>query len=87
MTAYNKFNGIPCTVNPVLRSVVMKDWGLRGIIATDGGAFKQLVTTHAYYSSLPLAAAGCIKAGITVFLDDYRHSLKEALEKGLVTEK
>jgi len=87
MTAYNKFNGIPCTVNPVLRSVVMKDWGLRGIIATDGGAFKQLVTTHAYYSSLPLAAAGCIKAGITVFLDDYRPSLKEALEKGLVTEK
>ncbi len=87
MTAYNKFNGIPCTVNPVLRSVVMKDWGFRGIMATDGGAFKQLVTTHAYYSSLPLAAAGCIKAGITVFLDDYRSSIKEALEKGLVTEK
>src|SRR5450759_1878428 len=87
MTAYNKFNGIPCTVNPVLRSVTMKDWGLRGIIATDGGAFKQLVTTHAYYSSLPVAAAECIKAGITVFLDDYRPSLKEALGKGLVTEK
>jgi beta-glucosidase len=87
MTAYNKFNGIPCTVNPVLRSVTLKDWGLRGIIATDGGAFKQLVTTHAYYSSLPVAAAECIKAGITVFLDDYRPSLKEALGKGLVTEK
>ena len=87
MTAYNKYNGIPCTVNPVLRSVTMKDWGLRGIIATDGGAFKQLVTTHAYYSSLPVAAAECIKAGITVFLDDYRPSLKEALGKGLVTEK
>jgi len=87
MTAYNKYNGIPCVVNPVLRSVVMKDWGLRGIIATDGGAFKQLITTHAYYSSLPVAAAECIKAGITMFLDDYRPSLKEALEKGLITEK
>ncbi len=87
MTAYNKFNGIPCTVNPVVRSVTMKDWGLRGIIATDGGAFKQLVTTHAYYSSLPVAAAECIKAGITVFLDDYRPSLKEALGNGLITEK
>ena len=87
MTAYNKFNGIPCTVNPVLRTVTMKDWGLRGIIATDGGAFKQLVTTHAYYSSLPVAAAECIKAGITVFLDDYRASIKEALQMGLVTEK
>ena len=87
MTAYNKYNGIPCIVNPVLRNVIMKDWGFRGIIATDGGAFKQLITTHAYYSSLPVAAAECIKAGITVFLDDYKPSVKEALEKGLITEK
>jgi len=87
MAAYNKYNGIPCTVNPVLRNVTMKDWGLRGIISTDGGAFKQLITTHAYYSSLTEAAAACIKAGITMFLDDYRSSVKEALEKGLLTEK
>jgi beta-glucosidase len=87
MAAYNKYNGIPCTVHPVLRNVTMKDWGLRGIISTDGGAFKQLLTTHAYYSSLPVAAAECIKAGITMFLDDFRASLKEALDKGLVTEK
>jgi beta-glucosidase len=87
MAAYNKYNGIPCTVNPVLREITMKDWGLRGIISTDGGAFKQLVTTHAYYSSLPVAAAECIKAGITMFLDNYRSSVKEALEKGLIAEK
>ena len=87
MAAYNKYNGIPCTVNPVLRNVTMKQWGLRGIISTDGGAFKQLITTHAYYSSLPVAAAACIKAGITMFLDDYRASVKEALEKGFISEK
>ena len=87
MAAYNKYNCIPCTVNPVLRNVTMKDWGLRGIISTDGGAFKQLVTTHAYYTSLTVAAAECIKAGITMFLDDYRSSIKDALEKGLITEK
>jgi beta-glucosidase len=87
MAAYNRYNGIPCTVNPVLRQVTMNDWGLRGIIATDGGAFKQLLTTHAYYKSLPEAAAGCIKAGITMFLDDYKSSVKEALDKGLITEK
>lgn len=86
MAAYNKYNGIPCTVNPVLRNVTMHDWGLRGIISTDGGAFKQLITTHAYYPSLAVAAAECIKAGITMFLDDYRASVKEALEKGLITE-
>ncbi len=87
MAAYNKYNGIPCTVNPVLRNVTMKDWGLRGIISTDGGAFKQLMTTHAYFNSLPVAAAACIKAGITMFLDDYRASVKEALAKGMITEQ
>ena len=87
MAAYNKYNGIPCTVNPVLRNVTMNDWGLRGIISTDGGAFKQLLTTHAYYPSLAVAAAECLKAGITMFLDDYRASVKEALDKGLITEK
>ena len=87
MAAYNKYNGIPCTVHPVLRDVTMKDWGLRGIICTDGGAFRQLLTTHAYYQSLDVAAAECIKAGITVFLDNYLAPLKEALAKGLISEK
>jgi beta-glucosidase len=87
MTAYNKYNGIPCTVSPVLRNVTMKDWGLMGIICTDGGAFRQLLTTHAYYPALDIAAAQCIKAGISVFLDNYVAPLKEALGKGLVTEK
>ena len=85
MTAYNKYNGVPCIVNPVLRNVVMKDWGLRGIICTDGGAFRQLLTTHAYYPSLDIAAAECIKAGISMFLDDYRTSVKEAIDKKLIS--
>jgi beta-glucosidase len=87
MAAYNKYNGIPCTVHPVLRNVTMNMWGLRGIITTDGGAFKQLINTHKYYPDLAVAAAECIKAGITMFLDDYRGSVKEALDKGLITEK
>jgi len=87
MAAYNKYNGIPCTVHPVLRNVTMKDWGLRGIICTDGGAYRQLLTTHAYFPSLDIAAAECIKAGITIFLDNFMAPLKEALSKGLVAEK
>ncbi len=87
MAAYNKYNGIPCTVHPVIRSVTMNDWGLRGIICTDGGAYRQLLTTHAYYPSLDIAAAECIKAGITMFLDNYRVPLQEALQNGLISEK
>jgi beta-glucosidase len=87
MAAYNKFNGIPCTVHPVLRNVAMNDWGLKGIICTDGGAFRQLLSTHAYYPSLDIAAAECIKAGITVFLDNYAAPTREALSKGMISEK
>ena len=43
MAAYNKYNGIPCTVHPVLKGVTVKEWGQNGIICTDGGAFKRLV--------------------------------------------
>lgn len=87
MAAYNKYNGIPCTVHPVLRDVTMNQWGLRGIICTDGGAFGQLMTTHKYYTSPEVAAAECIKAGITMFLDNYRAAVKGAIDKGLISEK
>jgi len=87
MTAYNKYNGIPCVVSPVLKNITINEWGQNGIIATDGGAYRQLLTTHKYFSDLPTAAAACIKAGITMFLDNYKEPLKEAIASGLVSEK
>jgi beta-glucosidase len=87
MAAYNKVNGIPCAVHPMLKDITVDEWGQNGIISTDGGAFQQLVTTHNYYPDLPTACAGCIKAGITMFLDRYKDPLKEALDKKLVTEE
>ena len=87
MTAYNKYNGIPCVVNPVLKNVTVNEWGQNGIIATDGGAYRQLLTTHKYYPDLQTAAAECIKAGITMFLDNYKEPLKQAITAGQVSEK
>lgn len=86
MAAYNKVNGIPATVHPMLKDITVKEWGQNGIICTDGGAFKLLLSGHKYYNDLPTAAAACIKAGINMFLDDYKPSLKEAVEKKLVSE-
>lgn len=86
MTAYNRYNGIPCTVHPVLKDVAVKEWGQDGIIATDGGAYRQLVTHHNYYPDLQAAAKGCLDAGTTMFLDDYKGPLVDALKSGLVTE-
>jgi beta-glucosidase len=84
MAAYNKVNGVPCTVHPFLREMTMGDWGLDGIICTDGGALGQLVTSHQAFPDLAQAAAASIKAGITVFLDRYPDAVGEALDKGLL---
>jgi beta-glucosidase len=86
MTAYNRYNGIPCTVHPVLKNVAVTEWGQDGIIATDGGAYRQLVTHHKYYPDLQAAAKGCLDAGTTLFLDDYKAPLTDALKTGLITE-
>ncbi|MEZ5070310.1 MAG: glycoside hydrolase family 3 C-terminal domain-containing protein [Bacteroidales bacterium] len=86
MAAYNKYNGLPCTIHPVLREVTMNEWGQNGIICTDGGAFQQLRTTHRWFNDLDSAAAACIDAGINMFLDRYAENLTGALDKGLVSE-
>ena len=88
MTAYNKYNGIPCAVNPFIRNITMKEWGVNGIISTDGGAFGLLVTSHKYYPDLETAAKGCFDAGITLFLDKkYIEPVTRVIENGLVSEQ
>jgi len=87
MAAYNSYNGIPCAVNPMLKNITVNEWGQNGIISTDGGAFKLLITGHHYFDTYEEAAAACIKAGINMFLDDYRASVEGALAQGLITEK
>ncbi len=86
MAAYNKYNGIPCTVHPVLKNVTVKEWGQNGIICTDGGAFKRLVDSHQYYGEYIEAAAACIRSGITMFLDQYKPYVLKALKDGLINE-
>jgi beta-glucosidase len=87
MAAYNKYNGIPCTVHPVLKNVTIKEWGQNGIICTDGGAFKRLVDSHKYYKNYTEAAEACIHSGITMFLDEYKPYVQKALDRGLINEK
>ena len=86
MASYNSWNGIPMCVHPCLDEITRKEWGNNGIICTDGGAYAMLVNAHHYYPDLPSAAAGVVKAGTSQFLDRYQPYLKEAVEKGLVTE-
>ena len=86
MTAYNAYNGTPCIMHPVLRNIVMKEWGLNGTLLTDGGAFRLLLSDHKRFDNdRAAAAAACIKAGITKFLDEYKDAVYEAPHRKLIS--
>jgi beta-glucosidase len=84
MASYNAYNGIPMTVQPILRDIAMSEWGMDGIICTDAGALTNMVTKHNYFADIDLASAGAIHAGINQFLDNYRSGVTAALDKKLV---
>jgi len=86
MTAYNAWNRVPMTSNPIIRNITMKEWGVDGVICTDAGAFTNQVSKHKFYPNRTEAAAATIKAGISMFLDGYRKDVKAALDQKLLTE-
>jgi beta-glucosidase len=84
MAAYNAYNGIPMTVQPIVKEMTMFEWGLDGIICTDAGALTNMVTQHKYFPDIDQASAGAIHAGINQFLDRYSDGVHAALDKKLV---
>jgi beta-glucosidase len=86
MASYNAWNGTPMTVNPVLKSVMIKEWGNDGLICTDGGALTLLTTAHKAFPDKEHGSAAAVKAGINHFLDSYIPDLTKALKNGLLTE-
>ena len=86
MAAYNAVDGTPAHVHPMLRQIVMGEWGMNGILCTDGGGLRLLVSDHKAFPDLPAAAAACVKAGINHFLDRHKEAVTEALKRGLLTE-
>jgi beta-glucosidase len=87
MAAYNKYNGIPMMVHPILKEIAVNEWGQDGIICTDGGAMKLLWSEHKYYSDSTWASAAAVKAGINQFLDRYAGPIRNALKDGILKEK
>jgi beta-glucosidase len=86
MAAYNSWNGTPMMIHPVLKDVMVKEWGNDGLICTDGGALGLLVTDHKSFPDKEHGAAAAVKAGINRFLDEYKIDLTKALKDGLLTE-
>jgi beta-glucosidase len=86
MAAYNSWNGTPMMIHPVLKDVMVKEWGNDGIICTDGGALGLLITAHKTFPDKEHGSAAAVKAGINYFLDTYHEDLAKAVQDNLVTE-
>ena len=86
MAAYNSWNGTPMMIHPILKDIMIKEWGNDGIICTDGGALGLLITAHKSFPDKEHGSAAAVKAGINYFLDTYKDDLAKALKDGLVTE-
>ena len=86
MAAYNAWNKIPMTAHPVIQDVVVKQWGVDGVICTDAGSLGNMVRAHRYYADLAHGAAGAVKAGMNQFLDRYEGPTRDALNQKLLTE-
>jgi beta-glucosidase len=85
MASYNAWNGTPMAINPILKTIVEKQWGV-DVLSSDGGAVKLLVTSHKRFANQQEAVVACLKAGINQFLDTYVDETKAAVKDGSVTE-
>jgi len=86
MASYNSWNNVPCTVQPAINEIAIKQWGVDGIISTDAGALPNLVRSQKYFTTINEAAAACVKAGINQFLDNHREGVNGALAANLLAE-
>ena len=89
MSAYNRVNGVPNSVNKrLLTDILRKEWGFKGHVVTDCGALDDVFESHKTLPNAVETAAAAIKAGInldcsTVLQED----VIKAIDQKLLTEK
>ena len=71
MASYNAWNGTPMVINPILKSIVEKEWGV-DVLSSDGGAVKLLVNPRKRFATQKEAVVARLHAGINQFLDTYK---------------
>jgi beta-glucosidase len=88
MGAYNRFRGASCSAHPLLLDQILrKDWGFDGYVVSDCGAIRDIYNGHHIVESEAEAAALAVKTGCDLTCGREYNALKEAVEKGLITEE
>ena len=89
MTSYNTIDGVPCSANQwLLQEVLRNAWNFKGVVFSDLNAVNAIYATQHVAADPAEAAAMALKAGVDIDLGGYNYGvfLKEALQRGLVTE-
>lgn len=86
MCAYNKYNGVPCSLSDFVQEILIDEWGMDGQILNDGGALKQLVSEHHWVDDVKQAVKVSVEAGITRILDQVSEEMAQAVAEGLLSE-
>ena len=89
MTSYNTIDGVPCSANRwLLQEVLRNSWNFKGVVFSDLNAVNAIYATQHVAADPAEAAALALKAGVDIDLGGYNYGgfLKEALQRGLVTE-
>ena len=89
MTSYNTIDGVPCSANEwLLQDILRNSWNFNGVVFSDLNAVNAICATQHVAADPAEAAAMALKAGVDIDLGGYNYGgfLKEALQRGLVTE-
>jgi len=87
MCAYNRYNGEACCgSNSLLNGILRTEWGFDGYVVSDCGAIRDIYAGHKIVSTPEEAAALAVRSGTDLECSNVYRSLKEAVEKKLLTE-
>ncbi|HEY4300414.1 MAG TPA: glycoside hydrolase family 3 C-terminal domain-containing protein [Candidatus Didemnitutus sp.] len=85
MTAYNSLYGQPCSINPLLYSL-LDSWGFDGHVVSDCGSISDLRLSYHRASDNAVAEALAVKAGLCLRCGDEPSELANAVRHGYLNE-
>lgn len=89
MTAFNEYDGVPCTANKfLLEQVLRKEWGFKGYVVTDYTSINEMVP-HGVAANDKEAGEMAVNAGVDMDLQGavYYNYLAQSVKEGKVNIK